>query len=88
MSAVRRALVSSLISVLAVAVAPETTHAYGGPGSVITGIGAFRAALAAVAAAMLGFLWFPVKKLVGKIRDDRPAPEAETAEGQEEALTE
>lgn len=42
---------------------PETAYAYGGPGSVISGIGAFFAAVGAVIAAIFGFLWFPIKRL-------------------------
>lgn len=47
---------------------PETAHAYGGPGSVISGIGAFLAAVAALLAALFGFIWFPLKRLYHKIR--------------------
>lgn len=48
---------------------------YGGPGSVISGIGALLAALAALAAAVFGFLWFPLKRLARKLRsDDEEAP--------------
>lgn len=58
------------LAVAALALAPDAALAYGGPGSVITGIGAFLAALAAVVAALFGFLWFPVKRLVAKLRGD------------------
>lgn len=67
---------------------PTAATAYGGPGSVITGIGAFLAALAAVAAAVLGFLWFPLKKLIRKVRGDPPGPEAEPGRAREEAAPE
>lgn len=43
-------------------------NAYGGPGSVITGLGALVATLATVAAILLGFLWFPLRRLVETIR--------------------
>jgi hypothetical protein len=64
---------------------PTAAAAYGGPGSVITGIGAFLAALAAVAAAVLGFLWFPLKKLIRKLRGDPAGSEAESGRAREEA---
>lgn len=38
--------------------------AYGGPGSIVSGIGALLAVLAAVAAAVVGFFWFPIKRLI------------------------
>lgn len=59
---------------------PEAAHAYGGPGSVVSGIGALLAAIAAIAAAIFGFLWFPLKRLIRKFRgpDDGQLAEAET----------
>lgn len=46
---------------------PDTAVAYGGPGSVISGIGALLAAVAAIGAAIFGFLWFPLKRLYQKL---------------------
>lgn len=58
-----------LLAVCALALlAPEPAAAYGGPGSVISGIGALLAAGAAVLAAIFGFFWFPVKRLIQKLR--------------------
>lgn len=54
---------------------PVEALAYGGPGSVISGIGALLAAVAAIAAAIFGFFWFPIKRLVKKLRG---ADETET----------
>lgn len=64
------AFMGLVVAVAALALTPDTARAYGGPGSVVTGIGAFLAALAAVVAALFGFLWFPVKRLVAKLRGD------------------
>lgn len=44
--------------------------AYGGPGSIISGVGALIAAGAALLAALFGFLWFPLKRLYQKFRGD------------------
>ena len=49
---------------------PETVYAYGGPGSVISGIGTLLAAIAAVVASLFGFIWFPLKRLYAKMTDD------------------
>lgn len=49
-------------------VVPSAALAYGGPGSIISGIGAFLAVLAALVASIFGFLWFPLKRLVRKVR--------------------
>lgn len=62
---------STWLAALALAVAlhlPVPLEAYGGPGSVITGFGALLAAVAALVAAVFGFFWFPVKRLVRKLR--------------------
>jgi len=37
--------------------------AYGGPGSVISGLGTLLAAIGAVLVALLGFVWYPLKRL-------------------------
>lgn len=46
---------------------PEVAYAYGGPGSVISGIGAFLAAIAAVVVALFGFLWYPLKRAYKRV---------------------
>ena len=72
---------SQITALLLVAVAwwtaaPEPILAYGGPGSVISGIGAFLAAVAALFAALFGFIWFPLKRLYQKMTNkDTPSEE-------------
>lgn len=66
-----RTALGLLILASAALLVPESARAYGGPGSIVSGIGAFLAALAAVVAAIFGFLWFPLKKLYRKLRGDR-----------------
>lgn len=53
--------------------------AYGGPGSVISGIGAFLAAVAALVATLFGFLWFPLKRLYRRLAGDEDPSEDVTA---------
>lgn len=57
--------------------------AYGGPGSVVTGIGALFAAVAALLAALFGFVWFPLKKLIGTFKSDPPNAPDETPKAEE-----
>lgn len=45
---------------------PSATHAYVGPGAGISAIGSLLALIAAVVVAIFGFLWYPIKRLMGK----------------------
>jgi membrane protease YdiL (CAAX protease family) len=54
-------------TVLIVLLGPAPVLGYGGPGSIVSGIGTFLAAVAALAAAALGFIWFPLKRLYRKL---------------------
>ena len=56
---------------------PDAALAYGGPGSVISGIGAFLAAVAAILATLFGFIWFPLKRLYKSwTEEEEPTEEA------------
>lgn len=64
----RTRLLTAVTTGVVLILVPTKAVAYGGPGSVISGIGALLAAVAAVGAAIFGFFWFPVKRLYQKIR--------------------
>ena len=51
---------------LAVLMMPSLAHAYIGPGAGISAIGAALALVAAVFFAIVGFVWYPVKRLMKK----------------------
>lgn len=71
-SAFRLAL-NLLTAGLLLSALPDVAMAYGGPGSVISGIGTLLAAVAALLAALFGFVWFPLKRLFQKLRsEDEP----------------
>lgn len=63
-------LTGLLLGGVALLIAPDAAQAYGGPGSVISGIGALLAAIAAIGAAIFGFFWFPMKRLYQKVRGE------------------
>lgn len=46
---------------------PDPAVAYGGPASGSTDLGVLLATLATVGVTLAGFLWFPLKRLVGTI---------------------
>ncbi|AGF78519.1 hypothetical protein UWK_01969 [Desulfocapsa sulfexigens DSM 10523] len=45
---------------------PATAFAYVGPGTGLSAIGSLLALIFAVVVAILGFLWFPIKRLLRK----------------------
>lgn len=53
--------------------------AYVGPGAGLTAIGSFLALLAAVVLGIVGFLWYPVKRLMRRLRAGRN-PQVQTQE--------
>ena len=53
-----------LVAAFVVVLAPSVAYAYIGPGAGITAIGSLIALVGAVALAVVGFLWFPIKRLM------------------------
>lgn len=72
-----RILLGLLTTGLLLLVPFESVLAYGGPGSVLSGIGTLLAALAAIIASLFGFIWFPLKRLLRKFREDEATAPAE-----------
>lgn len=79
MNSLFRVAVALLTVVGLAATSPNSVLAYGGPGSVISGIGTLLAAAAAVLAALFGFVWFPLKRLYAKLTEDSTDEEEEVA---------
>jgi len=63
MNLILRVLLALFALILALVLNPESAVAYGGPGSILSGIGTVLAVLAAVVASLFGFIWFPLKRL-------------------------
>ena len=51
--------------------APGSAHAYIGPGAGISAVGSLLTLSAAVLLAIVGFVWYPVKRLMKKRRKAR-----------------
>lgn len=62
---IRKFLLSLLVMMLAV---PEWAEAYIGPGAGISAIGTVVALIGAILLAIVGFVWYPIKRLLSKIR--------------------
>ena len=60
-------LSSSVVAVLLLTLT-SPVNAYLGPGGVVSGLGSFLALVAAVLVAIVGFLWFPIKRLIKRRR--------------------
>lgn len=68
---------TAIAAFLMVAAAPQTAAAYIGPGAGITAIGTLVALVAALVLAVVGFLWYPIKRFRRALvrqadRNDRP----------------
>jgi hypothetical protein len=63
------ALLIACTLVLTVLAAPAS--AYVGPGAGLSAIGSVLALLAAIVAAIFGFLWYPIKRMLRKKRAQR-----------------
>jgi len=63
------ALVAALICAL-----PRPAMAYIGPGAGLSAVGALIAVVAGIALALVGFVWYPIKRL---LRRKRPAEQNE-----------
>jgi hypothetical protein len=68
MNVISRVLLALFALSLVLVLSPDAASAYGGPGSVLSGIGTVLAVLAAVVASLFGFVWFPLKRLVRSLR--------------------
>ena len=60
-------------------VSPGVALAYIGPGAGITAIGTAIALIGAILLAIVGFIWYPVKRLRAKMRDKRNAVQVDQA---------
>lgn len=57
-----------LLSTIAFVLMPVAAYAYVGPGAGLTAIGTLIALLAAIALAVVGFVWYPVRRMIRKRR--------------------
>ncbi len=51
---------------------PQNAAAYIGPGTGLSAIGAFLAFIFGIIVAILGFLWYPFKRIFGKKKSQEP----------------
>jgi hypothetical protein len=63
-------LFSFSLSAISIVLFSSTSHAYIGPGAGLSAIGAFLALIAAVAVAIFGFIWYPLKRMFRKRKQE------------------
>ncbi|MEM7709712.1 MAG: hypothetical protein AAF264_02960 [Pseudomonadota bacterium] len=69
------------IVLLAVAIlSPKAALAYVGPGAGLTAIGTMIALVAAILLAVVGFVWYPIKRMLRARKTDDAPTEARSAE--------
>lgn len=61
-----------IIAAFLAACLPQTALAYIGPGTGLTAIGSFLALIVGIIVAILGFLWYPFKRLLGRKKTQEP----------------
>ena len=72
-------IISSLAVAALLLAAPQTAEAYIGPGAGISMIGTVIALIGAILLAIVGFVWYPIKRLRAKNKkmektDEEPPP--------------
>ncbi|MFP4360115.1 MAG: hypothetical protein ACLFTG_05470 [Alphaproteobacteria bacterium] len=73
-------LVTTALAAIALITLAGPAAAYLGPGAGLGAIGAVIALLAAVALAVVGFVWYPFKRLVAAGRSRRRADDRDSTE--------
>ena len=64
-------IILSLLVIALLLAAPQGTEAYIGPGAGIAAIGTVIALIGGILLAIVAFLWYPIKRLLAKIKQKR-----------------
>ena len=66
--------VSLILAVLAATLAPSMAFAYVGPGAGLSAVGSLLSLLAAIGLAILGFIWYPIRRLLRRFKRKKLEP--------------
>lgn len=69
---------ATAVAIVTTLAAPSAAMAYVGPGAGLSIVGTVLAFVAAIVAGILGFLWFPIRRLIRK-RKEAAAKAADSA---------
>jgi len=70
--------VTRWMMVVTTLLAPCLAHAYVGPGAGLSAIGSLLALVGATLLLIVGFVWYPIKRLLKQRRGNQPPPESGT----------
>jgi hypothetical protein len=65
---INKRLAAGVIVMTAGLLLPATTFAYVGPGAGLTAIGTILALISAVLLSIVGFVWYPIKRILRKLK--------------------
>lgn len=66
--------------VVAITLTPTDLYAYVGPGAGLSAFGALVSLIGGVFVTILGFVWYPIKRLIRAVKRRREPPESLTGE--------
>jgi len=69
-----------VVGVMLVCLAASPAAAYVGPGAGVSVIGSALALIAGLFLAVIGFVWYPIKRLVRYLRQGRSTPQSASAD--------
>ena len=69
----KQTLCSFIIPSIVVLASPlDVSLAYIGPGTGVSAIGSLLALIAGIIVAIIGFVWYPIKRIMGKVKPEEP----------------
>ena len=69
-----------IVAVCILLLFPMSVMAYLGPGAAVSSIGALLAAIAGIIVAIFGFLWYPIRRLIRRLKQKRNDREGDRKE--------
>ena len=68
----RNASYAILTALLLLMLDPSLAHAYIGPGAGLSALGSLLSLLAAIGLGIVGFVWYPVRRLIRRFQSRKP----------------
>lgn len=62
------------LAIVTIALAPSAALAYVGPGAGLSALGSLFSLLAAVGLAIVGFIWYPIRRLLRRFSSKETSP--------------